>query len=97
MIGRSSQSLWISFGAAFLFIRMRGIGPELVWWDNLKTRLSPKPKFTIVPKENVRRVVEPDDIYASVDPILDKIAKSGIGQFDRGRNGAHSIARAIVC
>jgi len=26
-----------------------------------------------------RRAVEPDDLYASIDPILDKISKSGIG------------------
>jgi hypothetical protein len=85
--------LWISLGAAFLFIRARGIGPELVWWDNLKTRLSPKPKFTVVPKENGRRVVEPDDIYASVDPILDKIAKSGIGSLTAGERRALDRAR----
>jgi membrane associated rhomboid family serine protease len=85
--------LWLSLGAAFLFIRMRGVGPELVWWDNLKSRLSPKPKFTVVAKENPRRVIEPDDVYASVDPILDKIAKSGIGSLTAGERRALDRAR----
>jgi membrane associated rhomboid family serine protease len=85
--------LWLSMGAAFLFIRLRGVGPELVWWDNLKTRLRPKPKFHVVPKPNARRVVEPDDVYASVDPILDKIAKSGIGSLTSSERRALDRAR----
>ena len=85
--------LWLSMGAAFLFIRLRGVGPELVWWDNLKTRLQPKPKFHVVQKPNARRVVEPDDVYASVDPILDKIAKSGIGSLTAGERRALDRAR----
>jgi hypothetical protein len=56
--------------------------------------MQPKPKFHIVQKSTSRRVVEPEDVYASVDPILDKIAKSGIGSLtphekqtlDRARN-----------
>jgi hypothetical protein len=52
-----------------------------------------RPKLHIVQKSTSRRVVEPDDVYASVDPILDKISKSGIGsltdaerrQLDRAR------------
>jgi membrane associated rhomboid family serine protease len=87
-------ALWTSIGAAFLFIELRGAGPELVWWNNVKARIGPKPKFHVVQKTSARRVVEPDDVYASVDPILDKISKSGIGsltaserrQLDRARN-----------
>lgn len=53
-----------------------------------------KPKFHVVPKSPGRRVVEPDDVYASIDPILDKISKSGMGsltenerrQLERARN-----------
>jgi hypothetical protein len=52
-----------------------------------------RPKLHIVQKSSARRVVEPDDVYASVDPILEKISKSGIGslteterrQLDRAR------------
>jgi membrane associated rhomboid family serine protease len=71
--------LWTSMGAAFLFIELRGAGPELPWWDALKTRFAPKPKFHLVPKMRSSRSAEPDDVYASIDPILDKISKFGIG------------------
>ena len=85
--------LWFSIAAAFFFVEMRGAGPELTWLNNLKAFARPKPKFHIVQKSSARRVVEPDDITASVDPILDKISKSGIGsltenerrQLDRAR------------
>lgn len=69
---------WTSVAAAFCFVRLRGVGPELVWWENLKGRLQPKPKFKVVPKPSPPRREE-DDISESVDPILDKIARSGIG------------------
>jgi rhomboid family protein len=71
--------LWTSIGAAFLFIELRGAGPELVWWSDLKARFGPKPKFHVVQKARPRRVAEPDDVYASIDPILDKISKFGMG------------------
>jgi membrane associated rhomboid family serine protease len=76
--------VWTSIGAAFLFIEMHGAGPELAWWDALKTRLSPRPKFHVVPKMRSSRSAEPDDVYTSIDPILDKISKSGIGSLTAG-------------
>jgi len=87
-------ALWLTIGAAFLFVELRGAGPELVWWDKLKARVRPRPKIYVVQKASTRRVVEPDDVYVSVDPILDKISKSGIGSLtanerkslDRARN-----------
>jgi membrane associated rhomboid family serine protease len=85
--------VWISIATAFFFIRLRGVGPDLVWWENFKTRLQPKPKFKVVPRQPAARQEE-DDVYESIDPILDKIAKSGIGSLtpnerrtlDRARN-----------
>jgi len=71
--------VWTSIGAAFLFIEMNGAGPELPWWDALKTRFAPRPKFHVVPKMHASRSAEADDVYTSIDPILDKISKSGIG------------------
>jgi len=70
--------LLTSIAVGFCFVRYRGAGPELVWWENLKARLQPKPKFKVVPKPAPARR-EDDDISESVDPILDKIARSGIG------------------
>ena len=71
--------VWTSIGAAFLFIEMHGAGPELPWWEALKTRFAPRPKFHVVPKIQSSRSPEMDDVYTSIDPILDKISKSGIG------------------
>jgi membrane associated rhomboid family serine protease len=71
--------VWTSIGAAFLFIEMYGAGPELPWWDALKARFAPRPKFHVVPKIHSSRSAETDDVYTSIDPILDKISKSGIG------------------
>jgi membrane associated rhomboid family serine protease len=71
--------VWTSIGAAFLFIEWTGAGPELAWWDALKARLGPKPKFHVVPNTRPRRSAELDDVYASIDTILDKISKFGIG------------------
>jgi membrane associated rhomboid family serine protease len=68
-----------SCALAFFFIEFRGAGPELAWIGALKSRLRPKPKLYVVQKPTTRRTVEPDDVYASVDPILDKISKSGMG------------------
>jgi membrane associated rhomboid family serine protease len=86
--------VWTSIGTAFLFIELRGAGPELAWWSNLKARIGPKPKFHVVQNTRARRVVDPDDVYTSIDPILDKISKFGIGsltanerrQLDRERD-----------
>src|SRR5437660_892776 len=71
--------LWASLGVAFLFIEFRGAGPELAWIDNVRAWFRPKPKLHIVQKSSARRTVEPEDVYASIDPILDKISKSGMG------------------
>jgi membrane associated rhomboid family serine protease len=86
--------VWTSIGTAFLFIELRGAGPELAWWSDLKARIGPKPKFHVVQNTRARRVVDPDDVYTSIDPILDKISKFGIGsltanerrQLDRERD-----------
>ena len=71
--------VWTSIGAAFLFIEWCGAGPELAWWNALKTRFAPKPKYRVVPKVRPPPPAESDDAYASIDPILDKISKFGIG------------------
>jgi len=68
-----------SISAAFLFIELRGARPELAWWNALKERITPKPKYHVVPKTAPRRPAESDDVYSSIDPILDRITKFGIG------------------
>jgi rhomboid family protein len=71
--------VWTSVGAAFLFIELNGAGPELAWWSAVKTRFTPRPKYRVVPKPRPPRLSESDDVYTSIDPILDKISKFGIG------------------
>jgi len=51
-------------------------------------RVQPKPKFHIVQTSSTRRVADSEDVYASVDPILDKIAKSGIGSLTESERQA---------
>jgi hypothetical protein len=38
-------------------------------------------------------VVEPEDIYDSIDPVLDKISKSGIGSLTASERRALDRAR----
>src|SRR5437868_14410189 len=51
--------VWTSIGAAFLFIELRGAGPELAWWSNVKARMGPKPKIRVMKKTQARRSVVP--------------------------------------
>jgi membrane associated rhomboid family serine protease len=86
--------LWISVAMAFFFIRLRGIGPELLWWTSLKSRWQPKPKFQVVPRSTPRRAVEPENIHDSIDPVLDKISKQGINSLTASERRALDRARA---
>jgi membrane associated rhomboid family serine protease len=74
--------VWTSIGAAFLFVELNGAGPELAWWSAVKARFASRPKYHVVPKPRPRTNngrTEPDEVHASIDPILDKISKFGIG------------------
>ena len=94
--------LWVMCLAAFLYIRLvQGRIP--IKLD--VARLNPfrrRPRLTVVQKPTARRVVEPDDVIDSVDPILDKISKSGIGSLseterkilDRARNRLQGLRAA---
>jgi len=90
----SMTILWAMCLVAFLYIR--SVQNRVAIPVDLQ-RLNPfrrKPRLHVVQKAVVRRIVESEDVYASVDPILDKIAKSGIGSLtasekkilDRARN-----------
>lgn len=73
---------WTSIGAAFLFVELNGAGPEFAWWNEFKARFASRPKYHVVPKPRPRPGngrMETDDVQASIDPILDKISKFGIG------------------
>src|SRR6201993_1321391 len=74
--------VWTSIGVAFLFVELNGAGPELPWWNAFKARFASRPKYHVVPKPRPRPGngrAKADDTHASIDPILDKISKFGIG------------------
>src|SRR6267378_7267474 len=74
--------VWTSIGVAFLFVELNGAGPELAWWDTVKARFASKPKYHVLPKPRARTGgsrSDAEDVYTSIDPILDKISKFGIG------------------
>ena len=71
----------VSIALAFFFIELNGAGPELAWWNAVKERFTPRPKFHVLPKPRARSSgsrSESEDVYPSIDPILDKISKFGI-------------------
>jgi membrane associated rhomboid family serine protease len=85
--------LWTTVATVVVFAQLRGIGPELAWWSNVKSRLQPKPKFHVVPRSTPRRVVEPENVHESIDPVLDKISKHGINSLTASERRALDRAR----
>lgn len=85
--------LWSTVLTAVSFVRLRGAGPELEWWDNFKSRWQPKPKFHIVHRDTPRRDSEPENIHESIDPVLDKISKYGINSLTASERRALDRAR----
>ena len=74
--------VWTSIGVAFLFVELNGAGPELAWWNAVNARFASPPKYHVLPKPRARTSgsrSESEDVYTSIDPILDKISKFGIG------------------
>ncbi len=85
--------LWMSAALAYGFVHLRGAGPELDWLREWPARWRSKRSLRVVPRPTVRRVVEPEDIYDSIDPVLDKISKSGIASLTANERRALDRAR----
>lgn len=85
--------LWATLITAVIFVRLRGAGPELEWWNDFKSRWQPKPKFHVVPRSSPHRTVEPENIHESIDPVLDKISKYGINSLTASERRALDRAR----
>ncbi len=85
--------LWTTIATAVAFLRLRGIGPELVWWSDLKARWQPKPKFHVVQRAAPRRAVEPENVHESIDPVLEKISQHGINSLTASERRALDRAR----
>jgi membrane associated rhomboid family serine protease len=86
--------LWTMCAASFLYIRFVQGRVRI----NLSLgKLNPfrkKPRIHVVQKSTLRPVSESDDVYESVDPILDKISKSGIGSLTPSEKKILDRARA---
>jgi hypothetical protein len=86
--------LWVMCGASFLYIRFVQGRAHLKVDVHKLNPFRKKPRLHVVQASTARRSAESDDVYASVDPILDKISKSGVGSLtaserkilDRARN-----------
>lgn len=86
--------LWTTIATAVACLRFRGIGPELVWWNDFKSRWKPKPKFQVVPRSPPRHTVESDNVHESIDPVLEKISKQGINSLTASERRALDRARS---
>ena len=85
--------LWIMCAVSFGFIRLlqRDIS-ILAILKNVQI-FKPKPKFHVVPRSTPRRVVDPEDVHESIDPVLDKISKQGINSLTASERRALDRAR----
>jgi Rhomboid family len=85
--------LWLSVALAYGFVHLRGAGFELAWLTQWTSRWRSKRSLSVVPRPTVRQVVEPENICESIDPVLDKISKSGIGSLTASERRALDRAR----
>ena len=85
--------LWLSVALVYGFVQLRGTGPELAWLTEWTSRWRSKRSLSVVPRPTVRRVMEPENICESIDPVLDKISESGIGSLTASERRALDRAR----
>ena len=85
--------LWLSVALAYGFVRLRGTGPELAWLTQWTSRWRSKRSLSVVPRPTAHRVVKPENVYDSIDPLLEKISKSGIGSLTASERRALDRAR----
>jgi membrane associated rhomboid family serine protease len=85
--------LWTTIATAFVFLRLRGVGPEILWWNELKSRWQPKPRFHVVTQSEPRKVLELGNLHESIDPILEKISREGISSLTTSERRALERAR----
>jgi hypothetical protein len=85
--------LWAACAASFGYVRLLQRGGS--FWGALGAiqLFKTKPKFHVVPRSTPRRVVEPENIHESIDPVLDKISKQGINSLTAAERRALDRAR----
>jgi hypothetical protein len=85
--------LWISVGLAYGFVQLHGAGRELGWLTDWTSQWRSKRVLRVVPSPEARRSSESDNIYESIDPLLEKISRSGIGSLTASERRALDRAR----
>jgi hypothetical protein len=85
--------LWVICAAAFGFIRMLQRGVTISGALKTVRLFKPKPKFHVVPRSTPRRVMDPEDVHESIDPVLEKISKHGINSLTASERRALDRAR----
>jgi hypothetical protein len=85
--------LWISVALAYGFVNLRGAGRELGWLSDWTGRWRSKRVLRVVPSPEARRSSESENIYESIDPLLEKISRSGIGSLTASERRALDRAR----
>lgn len=85
--------LWVICAASFGFIRLlqRGVSIFSVL-GNIRL-FKPEPKFHVLPRSTPRRVVEPENVHESIDPVLEKISQQGINSLTASERRALDRAR----
>lgn len=87
--------LWAMCLGSFLYIRsLQERVSRPAWWTKVREKWQPKPTFKVVPRPSARRVVEPENVHESIDPLLEKISKSGINSLTASERRALDRARA---
>jgi membrane associated rhomboid family serine protease len=85
--------LWLSVGIACGFIYLHSAGWEMNWFSGWTSRWRSRRALHVVPPPANRRTPEQDDIYEAIDPVLEKISKSGIGSLTANERRALDRAR----
>lgn len=85
--------LWGMCLVAFFYLRIIGKAMPFTLPAAVTNIFQRKPKLRVVPRESAARRVEPEDIYDSIDPVLEKISKSGIGSLTASERRALDRAR----
>ena len=85
--------LWGMCLTAFLYLRILGKAIPFALPEAVTGLFQRKAKLRVLPRESAARRIEPEDIYDSIDPVLDKISKSGIGSLTASERRALDRAR----
>ena len=85
--------LWVMCAVSFGFIRLLQKDISIFALARKVRFFKPKPKFHVVPRSTPRRVIDPEDVHESIDPVLDKISKQGINSLTASERRALDRAR----